>query len=570
MNLLKNQKVFTKVMIVSGILFLLNILVGGIGFYSAKKIAGLTEEIFRNGMLPIEYMDEVRLISKDTESKLLELIQLNDAAQQQAIIKAIDENTKAINKLQEQYKNVELSSFQKEKFAELEKELPAYRKARSEVIALAIAGKKQEAFALYEASKPIFAKSLDIRAELAKYNQKQGLELNQASGKEAAFAITAILGVTVMALLLLGILSFLLAKSISAPIGQILAMINEIASGNFRGGQATYIAKDEVGLLAVAVTKMRENVRELIRKTNQSTEQVAASSQELSASAEQTAQASTHIAQSISNVAAGAEKQLIAVDATASVVKQMLLTMQQIGSSTATVTESSAQSANAAQAGSNAVNNAIKQMGQIEAAVTRSAQVVAKLGDRSKEIGQIVDAISNIAGQTNLLALNAAIEAARAGDLGRGFAVVAEEVRKLAEQSQEAAKQIAGLISEIQQDTNSAVIAMNEGTQEVRKGSEVVNAAGGNFQEIYRSVNSVSQQLKDISSAIQQAVTASQQIESSVREIEGVSREAAGQSQSVSAATEQQSATMEQIAASSQALATLAEELTQAVNRFKV
>ena len=183
-------------------------------------------------------------------------------------------------------------------------------------------------------------------------------------------------------------------------------------------------------------------------------------------------------------------------------------------------------------------------MGQIEQTVTRSSSVVAKLGERSKEIGQIVDTISGIAGQTNLLALNAAIEAARAGEQGRGFAVVAEEVRKLAEQSQGAAKQIAGLIGEIRNDTDSAVVAMNEGTKEVRIGTEVVNNAGQSFRDIYTSVSDVTGQVREISAAIEQMAAGSQQIVSSVKEIDVISKDTSAQAQTVSAATEEQSASM--------------------------
>ena len=136
--------------------------------------------------------------------------------------------------------------------------------------------------------------------------------------------------------------------------------------------------------------------------------------------------------------------------------------IQQVAVNANAVSGMADKTTNAASQGDKAVDAAINQMKNIERSVSSSAQVVAKLGERSKEIGQIVDAISGIAGQTNLLALNAAIEAARAGEQGRGFAVVAEEVRKLAEQSQEAAKQIANLISEIQTETDSAVVAMDD------------------------------------------------------------------------------------------------------------
>jgi methyl-accepting chemotaxis protein len=209
-------------------------------------------------------------------------------------------------------------------------------------------------------------------------------------------------------------------------------------------------------------------------------------------------------------------------------------------------------------------------MAQIEQTVNNSSQVVAKLGERSKEIGQIVDTIAGIAGQTNLLALNAAIEAARAGEQGRGFAVVAEEVRKLAEQSKEAAKQIAQLIGEIQGDTGNAIEAMNEGTREVAIGAEVVTTAGHAFGEIAELVTEVYSQVKEISAAIQQMAGSSQQMLLSVKEIERHSKNAAGEAMTVSAATEEQSASTEEIVSSSQNLAKLAQDLQEAVNKFHV
>ena len=181
-----------------------------------------------------------------------------------------------------------------------------------------------------------------------------------------------------------------------------------------------------------------------------------------------------------------------------------------------------------------------------------------------------MDTIAGIAGQTNLLALNAAIEAARAGEQGRGFAVVAEEVRKLAEQSQEAAKKIAELIGEIQGDTDKAVVAMNDGTREVKTGAEVVNAAGVAFQEISGLVTQVSSQVKEISAAIQQMASGSQQIVDSVKRIDGLSKTSAGEAQSVSAATEEQLASMEEIAGSSEALSKLAQDLQAAVAKFRI
>ena len=209
-------------------------------------------------------------------------------------------------------------------------------------------------------------------------------------------------------------------------------------------------------------------------------------------------------------------------------------------------------------------------MQQIEENVVQSAAVVAQLGERSQEIGQIVDTISGIASQTNLLALNAAIEAARAGEQGRGFAVVAEEVRKLAEQSQGAAKEIAMLIGEIQGDTEKAVTVMNEGPQLVQEGSTAVQSAGEAFHKIGALVESVNMQMQEASAAMQQMAGGSEQMVAAMKDIDHLSKHAVSQTQTVSASTEEQAASTEEIAASSQALASMAEELRQEVGKFQL
>lgn len=244
--------------------------------------------------------------------------------------------------------------------------------------------------------------------------------------------------------------------------------------------------------------------------------------------------------------------------------------VQQTAATTNQVAQQAAQAAEKAREGGRSAEKAVNQIINIEEKVNASAQVVILLGDRSKEIGQIVDTISGIAGQTNLLALNAAIEAARAGEQGRGFAVVAEEVRKLAEQSQEAAKQIAGLIGQIQVDTEKAVTAMNEGAREVKDGTVVVKAAGEAFQEIVQLVDQVSAQVREISASTQQMAGGSQAIVGTVQRIDDLSKQSASEAQNVSAATEEQLASMEEIAASSQALAKLAQDLQEAVGEFRV
>lgn len=362
----------------------------------------------------------------------------------------------------------------------------------------------------------------------------------------------------------------IIARRFASPISLLRDECLLLAQGDLREREIKVSSEDEIGQLAVGFREMRTNLRKLVARVHLQSEQLAASSEELTASADQSAQAANQVAGSISEVANGAESQVSAINETAAVVEQMSANIRQVAANTNLAEGKSAQAAETAKEGGRSVEKAVSQMTQIEQTVNHSAQVVVKLGERSKEIGQIVDTISGIAGQTNLLALNAAIEAARAGEQGRGFAVVAEEVRKLAEQSQEAAKQIAQLIAEIQGDTDQAVAAMSEGTREVKVGTGVVSEAGSAFRDIAVLITEVSDQVKVISAAIQQVAGGSQQIVTSVQKIGGLSKNAAAEAQTVSAATEEQSASMEEIASSSQSLAELAQDLREAVGKFQV
>ncbi|SFL35563.1 methyl-accepting chemotaxis protein [Pelosinus propionicus] len=379
------------------------------------------------------------------------------------------------------------------------------------------------------------------------------------------FGITALLGI-----LLSIVASWKLSSGIAKNIAILSQSAQRLAEGDLMERDLRIHTSDEIGKLAEDFSTMTGNLRNLIKAIAQTAEHVAASSEELTASAEQSAHVSTQVATSITEVAQGAEQQLQAIDETSAAVEDMSESIQCVVTNAATVNVTSQEAAVAAEQGNKAVFNAVSQMNIIEKTILGSAGVVSKLGERSKEIGQIVDTISGIAGQTNLLALNAAIEAARAGEQGRGFAVVAEEVRKLAEQSQQAAKQIADMINEIQADTKEAVAAMNDGTREVEIGNEVVSAAGAAFKQIELLIGQVVNQVQQITNSIGQMKTGSQKIVTAVQDIECIMKNTSGETQTISAATEEQSASMQEIASSSHALADMAAELQQEVRKFSI
>lgn len=377
--------------------------------------------------------------------------------------------------------------------------------------------------------------------------------------------------ITTAILLLIAILALVvLTNRITKPLSSLQAQAKRVAQGDLSRIEMNITAKNEIGRLAEALQIMVKNLHSLVGQVAISAEHVVSSAGHLAISAEQSAQAGDQIASSLSQVAVGAEHQLTTIDEAKQAMAEIQDSIQHATSNTDKVVDFSGKTLLATQTGSDAVDKAMNQMDRIQDVVTQAAELVLKLGERSNEIGNIVDAISGIAEQTNLLALNAAIEAARAGEQGRGFAVVADEVRKLAEQSAEATKQITLLIRQIQGDTEQAVQAMTAGTKEVETGAEVVGTAATSFSDISLSVNTISQQIKVIYQMVHQVALDSERVTTSIDQLSKVSKDAVSHVQSVSASSEEQLAFIQEIAQASQDLNKMAEGLQGAVTQFKI
>ncbi len=373
-------------------------------------------------------------------------------------------------------------------------------------------------------------------------------------------------------LLILGAIIWFAIIKITNGLKSLVKMANQMAEGDFRISTEEKIVEtnDEIGILSKAMADMRSSLHHLMKQVNTSAQQLAAASEQLTATSAQSAQVSTQIAESVNAVAEGSTTQSTSVDLVFGQVQNISSSIQNLNINTNAAVDLSEEAVARAQKGSDAVTTVTGQMGVIEATVGESAAVVESLGERSKQIGEIVGTISGIASQTNLLALNAAIEAASAGEHGKGFAVVADEVRKLAEQSQEAAKNIAQIILQIQQDTERAVEAMQKGTQEVSIGTSYVKEADVIFNEIASMVRQVNEKVQDSLTAVKEIETGSEQITDATRSIQETSRKASEETQSVSAATQEQTASMHELSTASGSLTNLAQSLQNELSNFKL
>ena len=383
--------------------------------------------------------------------------------------------------------------------------------------------------------------------------------------------------------------------------------------------------RSEKDVLGHAHARLAARQREVIGRTKAAAGSVTEASRQLSRASEQTAQATQQITATMQQVARGASEQSTSLQQTAGSVDQLSRAIDQIArgsqeqakavdeatraveavagaidSVTANAEVGATEweaTAECAAAGARKTGETVVGMDKIRKAMDLVSLRVTDLGQRSGDIGNIVATIDDIAAQTNLLALNAAIEAARAGEQGRGFAVVADEVRKLAERSSTATKEIAGLVSGTQTGVREAVSAMQQGTQEVEAGYRLATDAGGALDEILTRSRNVKKQvveistatesLKDLSremtaamqkiikiveenaAATEEMTASSDMVSKAVEATAGVAEENSSASEEVSASTEQMSAQVQEALAAAQSLADTAEEMQATVAIFK-
>jgi len=268
------------------------------------------------------------------------------------------------------------------------------------------------------------------------------------------------------------------------------------------------------------------------------------------------ASAANQISSSAEEMAAGAQEQSAQTAEVAAAVEQMTKTIVETTKNTENVSQASKQAGKTANEGGAVVNKTIEGMNRIEDVVRRSAETVQELGKSSDQIGEIAQVIDDIADQTNLLALNAAIEAARAGEQGRGFAVVADEVRKLAERTTKATKEIAEMIKRIQNDTYGAVNSMSKGKEEVEQGKQFALKAGDSLKEIINGANSVVDLVVQVAAASEEQSSTAEEISKNIESINNVIHESAQG--------------IQQIAMASEDLSKLTNNLQNIVSQFKI
>lgn len=371
------------------------------------------------------------------------------------------------------------------------------------------------------------------------------------------------------ALIIGGILIFFIIRSITKPLSTLVSSSKKISQGDLTE-KIDVRSKDEIGQLGTSFNEMSESLRDVIQAVQTSVENVASSSEELTASAGQTTKATEHITSSIETFSNGNENQSEMVEQSAAHLKQMNEGLNEVAETSDVITSSSIQSKTVAETGGQLVEQTVGQMKTIDHSVKEAEGVINGLEHKSKDITNILGVINGIADQTNLLALNAAIEAARAGESGRGFSVVAEEVRKLAVQSSDSAKEIEKLVNEIVTEIETSQNMFKAVNEEVKNGLTITDQTKESFSQINEQTAEIAARINEMNTTVRELSKGSEQISKAVNEIADVSRESSASIQDIAASAEEQLASMEEISSSSTTLSQMAEELRDLIKKFKI
>lgn len=523
-------------------LTLLLLVVGSFSLLQMRTLNQQTEYLNSTTLPSLQTLGTISSNMLKIRAMTLRLMLQRESTQQHQTLRSLDNLKNELQKGEARYQNLLESDAERQIFQRLLGATRDYMDEQQQIMQLIPQGRHDEAIQVANGPLNQDADNMFLALdELIAFNNSNAKTAQTHSQAVYANAFSWVLAISTGALVLTVLLAILLTNSIVRPLAKAMALAKAIASGDLTLN-VSLEGNDELTRLMQSLQDMQGNLRQTIQQIADSATQLASASEELHAVTEDTSR--------------GIHQQSNELEQAATAVNEMTTAVDEVARNAVSTSQASQESSQTAGKGHTQVLRTVESIDNLAGDVTQTAEQVEQLADKVRDISHVLDVIRAIAEQTNLLALNAAIEAARAGEQGRGFAVVADEVRLLAQRTQQSTQEIEQMIAGIQQGTDQAVNAMRHSNERARTTLELAQAAGEALDAIARSISEINERNLLIASASEEQASVAREVDRNLVNIRDLSL--------------QTSAGANQTSAASQELSRLAVELNGMVSRFRL
>ncbi|ANS48997.1 chemotaxis protein [Bacillus thuringiensis] len=569
MELLRNSKVGTKLNILITISSIACIVLSLIGFWGLERGKSTSSNMYEDNLLPIEWIGIVESNFYHVNMNFMEIMVSKDEKRMNELIREMDGIRQENDHLLKQFEAKVISTKEKElynTFYETFNELRTQMKKAQEL------GKSnnEEAYAYYlKEIEPNMQKSIKSIRELILYNSNNAELLQKENNNSAQNTMIMFISISLLAILIIILIGYIIKLTIRKPLVLLQNDMEKVAAGDLTT-RTPYKANNELGHIVQSFNSMLDNLQQLIANVKMTTQEVISTTEGVLQDTNRASSISNEVVQTVLEVKTKIEGQVTSIQESSSSMEEITTGVQTVAESSAVVAEVAVTTTERINIGSEVINHSILQMNSVHDVVEETSKVINKLVTRTQQIDTALAAITNIAEQTNLLALNAAIEAARAGENGKGFAVVAAEVRDLAEQSKESAKEVNHLIKSIQKDTKDTVNVMQKGQQKAVEGKEAAYKANQTFLSIMRDIDKITSQIQEVSAATEEMSAGTEEVNASLSPVSETATDVKKETLQTVNSIQSQAVSIEQISIQSNKMKEKVEELTELVSKFNI
>ncbi|MEC1979753.1 methyl-accepting chemotaxis protein [Bacillus cereus] len=569
MELLRNSKVGTKLNILITISSIACIVLSLIGFWGLERGKSTSSNMYEDNLLPIEWIGIVESNFYHVNMNFMEIMVSKDEKRMNELIREMDGIRQENDHLLKQFEAKVISTKEKElynTFYETFNELRTQMKKAQEL------GKSnnEEAYAYYlKEIERNMQKSIKSIRELILYNSNNAELLQKENNNSAQNTMIMFVSISLLAILIIILIGYIIKLTIRKPLVLLQNDMEKVAAGDLTT-RTPYKANNELGHIVQSFNSMLDNLQQLIANVKMTTQEVISTTEGVLQDTNRASSISNEVVQTVLEVKTKIEGQVTSIQESSSSMEEITTGVQTVAESSAVVAEVAVTTTERINIGSEVINHSILQMNSVHDVVEETSKVINKLVTHTQQIDTALAAITNIAEQTNLLALNAAIEAARAGENGKGFAVVAAEVRDLAEQSKESAKEVNHLIKSIQQDTQDTVNVMRKGQQKAVEGKEAAHKANQTFLSIMRDIDKITSQIQEVSAATEEMSAGTEEVNASLSLVSETATDVKKETLQTVKSIQSQAVSIEQISIQSNKMKEKVEELTELVSKFNI